>query len=258
MLGMSGVRVFDRTRGAFADRPMAPVTRPSFCSRAWRSWAWLTRSADPRQDGLAAYLVGSRGTALHALFLGGTVTVTHTAGVYALGVVTLFLSQYIVPERLYPILEVVSGLLVVGIGAWLFGRRLLAALGLRFSGPRATTTGPLTATHRSTNGTHERTRMAPQHATKHARRGHEHGDGHTAHGRHTLRTTTATYRPATSTGTTRQQAAHGYGHHNEQQREASRGISTGMGLDSTHGMPRRFVARLLIGRLGRSCPVPKR
>ena len=53
---------------------------------------------------VAAYLVGSRGTAKHALFLGGTVTATHTAGVYALGIVTLFLSQYILPERLSPIL----------------------------------------------------------------------------------------------------------------------------------------------------------
>src|SRR5262249_37389289 len=77
---------------------------------------------------VAAYLVGSRGTPMHALFLGATVTATHTAGVYALGLVTLFLSQYIVPERLYPVLEIISGLLVVGIGAWLFGRRLLAVL----------------------------------------------------------------------------------------------------------------------------------
>src|SRR5262249_5019586 len=51
---------------------------------------------------VAAYLVGSRGTPRHALYLGLIVTATHTAGVYLLGVVTLFLSHYIVPERLYP------------------------------------------------------------------------------------------------------------------------------------------------------------
>ncbi|MDQ1611193.1 MAG: nickel/cobalt transporter (NicO) family protein, partial [Pyrinomonadaceae bacterium] len=51
---------------------------------------------------VAAYLVGSRGTAKHAAFLGLTVTVTHTAGVFALGLVTLFAAQYVVPERLYP------------------------------------------------------------------------------------------------------------------------------------------------------------
>ena len=66
---------------------------------------------------VAAYLVGSRGTARHALFLGATVTVTHTAGVFALGLVALYLSQYIVPETLYPWLSVVSGLMVLSVGA---------------------------------------------------------------------------------------------------------------------------------------------
>jgi ABC-type nickel/cobalt efflux system permease component RcnA len=65
------------------------------------------------------------------MFLGATVTATHTAGVYALGLVTLFLSQYILPERLYPILEVVSGGLVVAVGAWLLAQRVLTATGLR-------------------------------------------------------------------------------------------------------------------------------
>ena len=64
---------------------------------------------------VAAYLVGSRGTPKHALFLGGTVTATHTAGVYLLGFVTLFLSAYVVPEKLYPIIGVGSGLVVVAI-----------------------------------------------------------------------------------------------------------------------------------------------
>ncbi len=65
---------------------------------------------------VAAYLVGTRGTARHALALGATVTVTHTIGVFALGVVTLMLSQYVLPEDLYPWLNLASGLLVVIIG----------------------------------------------------------------------------------------------------------------------------------------------
>ena len=44
-------------------------------------------------------------------------TVTHTVGVFALGFVTLLLSRFIVPETLYPWLTLVSGLLVVGVGA---------------------------------------------------------------------------------------------------------------------------------------------
>lgn len=73
---------------------------------------------------VAAYLVGARGTARHAAFLGLTVTVTHTAGVFALGVVTLYLSRYLLPEVLYPWLNVISGLLVVAIGLALARQRL--------------------------------------------------------------------------------------------------------------------------------------
>jgi nickel/cobalt transporter (NicO) family protein len=73
---------------------------------------------------VAAYLVGSRGRARHALALGGIVTVTHTIGVYALGLVTLALSELIVPERLYPWLNLVSALLVVGVGLAVLRARL--------------------------------------------------------------------------------------------------------------------------------------
>jgi ABC-type nickel/cobalt efflux system permease component RcnA len=65
---------------------------------------------------IAAYLVGSRGTPRHALFLGLTVTVTHTIGVFALGLVTLSLSAFVVPDQLYPWLNLVSALLIVGVG----------------------------------------------------------------------------------------------------------------------------------------------
>jgi ABC-type nickel/cobalt efflux system permease component RcnA len=65
---------------------------------------------------VAAYLVGSRGTPRHAVFLGMTVTITHTIGVFALGLVTLSLSEFIVPDQLYPWLNLVSALLIVGVG----------------------------------------------------------------------------------------------------------------------------------------------
>jgi ABC-type nickel/cobalt efflux system permease component RcnA len=65
---------------------------------------------------VTAYLVGNRGTPWHAALLGLIVTATHTVGVFALGLVTLALSQLIVPDHLYPWLNLASGLLVVGIG----------------------------------------------------------------------------------------------------------------------------------------------
>ena len=66
---------------------------------------------------VSAYLVGSRGTPWHAALLGLITTATHTAGVFALGGVTLLLSQWIVPDRLYPWLDLSAGLMVVGVGA---------------------------------------------------------------------------------------------------------------------------------------------
>src|SRR5438034_1335136 len=66
---------------------------------------------------VGAYLIGARGTARHALFLGLVVTVTHTLGVYLLGFATWGASAWVVPERLFPWIGVLSGLLVVAIGA---------------------------------------------------------------------------------------------------------------------------------------------
>jgi ABC-type nickel/cobalt efflux system permease component RcnA len=78
---------------------------------------------------VGAYLVGSRGTARHAAFLGLTVTITHTAGVFALGLVTLLASEYVVPEKVFPILSLISGGMVVAIGLSLFVRRLRGLAG---------------------------------------------------------------------------------------------------------------------------------
>lgn len=72
---------------------------------------------------VGAYLVGSRGTMKHALYLGLTTTITHTLGVFAFGLVTLFAAHYIVPEKLFPWITMLSGLFVVGIGLNLFIER---------------------------------------------------------------------------------------------------------------------------------------
>jgi nickel/cobalt transporter (NicO) family protein len=73
---------------------------------------------------VAGYLVGMKGRPRHAVLLGATVTVTHTAGVFALGLITLALSQFVVPESLYPWLTLASGLLVVGVGLAVLVQRL--------------------------------------------------------------------------------------------------------------------------------------
>jgi nickel/cobalt exporter len=76
---------------------------------------------------VAAYLVGSRGTLKHAAFLGAMVTFTHTVTVFVLGLATLFLFQYVVPQKVTQVLGAISGLSIVVIGAWMLYKRLRRA-----------------------------------------------------------------------------------------------------------------------------------
>jgi nickel/cobalt transporter (NicO) family protein len=73
---------------------------------------------------VSAYLVGKRGTPRDAALLGLIVTITHTISVFALGLVTLALSQWIVPDRLYPWLNLTAGVAVVSVGLAVLRSRL--------------------------------------------------------------------------------------------------------------------------------------
>ncbi len=75
---------------------------------------------------VAAYLVGSRGAMKHAVFLGATVTLTHTMTVFLLGLSVLFFEKYIVPDRIVPWLGAISGLSIVSIGVMLLYQRAKA------------------------------------------------------------------------------------------------------------------------------------
>ena len=73
---------------------------------------------------VAAYSWWALGEPRSTPRLGGCVTVTHAVGVFALGLVTLFLYQYILPEDLYPWLDLAAGLLIVGVGLGVLRSRL--------------------------------------------------------------------------------------------------------------------------------------
>jgi nickel/cobalt exporter len=77
---------------------------------------------------VAAYLVGTQGTPQQAILLGVVTTLTHTIGVFALGVIALIASRYVVPEDLYPILSLVSGITIFGVGCQLISRRIKSSL----------------------------------------------------------------------------------------------------------------------------------
>lgn len=118
---------------------------------------------------VAAYLVGTRGTARHALALGVVVTATHTVGVFALGLVTLLASQYVLPEELYPWLTLVSGLMVVIIGAGVLLSRVRGAR--RARGHAAHGHGPDHHGPHSQHGHHDHHHHQDGHAHE---RGHHH------------------------------------------------------------------------------------
>jgi ABC-type nickel/cobalt efflux system permease component RcnA len=110
---------------------------------------------------VTAYLVGQRGKPRHAIYLGLITTVTHTIGVFSLGAVTLLLSQFVVPDRLYPWLNLVSGLFVVVIGGsvlWARARRR--------------------PTHQHHGHDHGHDHAHGHHHHGHHHHGHEHGHSH--------------------------------------------------------------------------------
>jgi high-affinity nickel-transport protein len=121
-----------------ANRQQTPRSKFTELIQAQRLSAWFLFTAALIAIGLgglhalepghgktivAAYLVGSKGTARHAFLLGVIVTASHTAGVFALGAVTLYASRYIVPEQLYPWLGALSGMTIAGLGCYMLLRR---------------------------------------------------------------------------------------------------------------------------------------
>jgi len=77
---------------------------------------------------VAAYLVAERGTVAHALLLGLVTTLTHTGVVLILAAVLTWQYPNGIPAEKFAsiqqVLQLVSGLLIVGVGFWLLSRRL--------------------------------------------------------------------------------------------------------------------------------------
>ncbi len=166
---------------------MGAVTRGDFLSRALQGreigwglgliciavafWFGALHALEPGHGKtmVAAYLVGSRGTPKHAILLGSIVTFTHTVSVFFLGLVTLFLSRYIMADLLSKILGILSGLTIVWIGAMLLFARVKS---LRRAAARSRTAA-------------RRNEYAEEHVHVHASGGppHSHGRGVThSHG----------------------------------------------------------------------------
>ncbi len=71
---------------------------------------------------VAGYLVATQGTMRDAVALATIVTFTHTAGVFALGGLTIAASAIFLPSRVVPIMQIASALLVLLLGLSLIRR----------------------------------------------------------------------------------------------------------------------------------------
>jgi ABC-type nickel/cobalt efflux system permease component RcnA len=108
---------------------------------------------------MAAYLVGTRGTALHALGLGLSVSVSHTAGILVLAGVVVGLAGAVAPDTVVRWAPVVAAVSIALIGGWM----LLSEL------RRRRAADPAVASHH-----HGGTDHGHDHGHEHEH-GHEHG-----------------------------------------------------------------------------------
>jgi ABC-type nickel/cobalt efflux system permease component RcnA len=121
---------------------------------------------------VAAYLVGSRGTPKHAVLLGLMTTFTHTVSVFLLGFVTIFLSRYIMPEKMTTILGVLSGVSIVWIGGLMLYKRWTALLHAQSHHHH----------HHHHDHPHDHAHAHPHdHAHDHHHHDHHHDHGHAHH-----------------------------------------------------------------------------
>jgi nickel/cobalt transporter (NicO) family protein len=120
---------------------------------------------------VAAYLVGSRGTMRHAVFLGAMVTFTHTISVFLLGLGVLFLSDIVKPEKITPVLGAISGMSIIAVGASLFYKRLKKLRGAHGH------------PHHHHNHPHTHDHSHP-HVHDHEHHHHDHGHTHDHHHDH--------------------------------------------------------------------------
>ena len=124
---------------------------------------------------MAAYLVGTRGTPLHALGLGLSVSLSHTVGILVLAAVVVGAADVLPPDVVVRWAPVVAAVSIVAIGGWM----LVGELRRR----RLLTSGPTAASHEHGDHGHEHVH-SDEHVHNHAQHhdhGLEHGHGGQTH-----------------------------------------------------------------------------
>ena len=115
---------------------------------------------------MAAYLVGSRGTSLHAVGLGLSVATSHTLGIVALALVIVGAQGVLPPDVVVRVTPVVAAVSILAIGGWMLVNEVR-----RRRASRATQRGrrprPCPARARRTRSTTAAPRARPRPITAH-------------------------------------------------------------------------------------------
>jgi nickel/cobalt transporter (NicO) family protein len=137
---------------------------------------------------MAAYLVGSRGTAVHAVGLGLSVAVSHTLGILALAFIVVGAGSVLPPDVVYRVTPVIAGGSIVAIGGWMLFNEVRRRRARRASGSIAAAHElahlhgagqehghdvPLEHEHE-----HEHGDDVPHEHERHGEHGHHHGSDH--------------------------------------------------------------------------------
>ncbi len=109
----------DELSSVLADPRLGLVTMVTTIGLALALGAVHALSPGHGKTVMAAYLVGTRGTARQALGLGLTITISHTTGVLVLAIIVLSATSIIPPDRAMPALALVSGIGFIAVGAWM-------------------------------------------------------------------------------------------------------------------------------------------
>ncbi|MEM8746015.1 MAG: hypothetical protein AAGF91_04880 [Actinomycetota bacterium] len=139
---------------------------------------------------IGAYLVGTRGPKIQALVLAVAVALSHTLGVLILGIITYIAGAAFAPERVYPWLQGLSAVIVLGIGVWLVwmafheyqhrkhDQKASASAGHSHDHALATAGAPATvaATTTAAATTATMARVGHGHSHDHGGHGHSHDD----------------------------------------------------------------------------------
>ena len=151
--------------------------------------AWHALTPGHGKTLMAAYLVGSRGTSIHAVGLGLSVAASHTLGIVVLALLIVGAQGVLPPDVVVRATPVVAAISIVAIGGWMLVGEIRPATSRRRGAIRggrrraashaAITTRPLTSRRRDHE--HEHAATSHDHGHEHGRDAGEHSHGGVRH-----------------------------------------------------------------------------